>query len=396
MKADVERTLSYENLFLAGGKQAEQGGIGADICQNLRSRKKAGKHLYWHMYQTKSMGRGRSWLYKRPDKLASAYNERLLNIRAELQGIYNDLERRRQVITSRIIKDIYTGAKHEAVSLKKAMSEYIAERKKEKISAGTIKTYWIRYHNVEKYLDSIDDPDKALVEINVPFMADLEGYLKTEMNHAQSHANRILRYMKTVLDFAVRKEWIDHNPTLSFQIKKVPRKSKVYLSYAELDKIKQHQFASRRLQKIAHLFLFQCYTGLAYAELMRFNKSWLRPGVDDRLWIFTDRQKVAGSSCQIPLFKTAAEILSDLEDIPQISNGKYYAYLKEIAVIVGIENNLTTHVARKTFGNILLDKGVSLEVVSSMYGHSNTKTTLSYYVDISERRISEETSGLKF
>jgi site-specific recombinase XerD len=129
---------------------------------------------------------------------------------------------------------------------------------------------------------------------------------------------------------------------------------------------------------------------------MRFNKSWLRPGVDDRLWIFADRQKVEGSACQIPLFKPAAEILSDLQDIPQISNGKYNAYLKEIGVIVGIEKNLTTHVARKTFGNLLLDKGVSLEVVSSMYGHSNTKTTLSYYVDISEKRISDETVNLKF
>ena len=333
---------------------------------------------------------------KGPDKWSASCNEKLLNIRAEIQGIYNDLERRRQVITPKNIKDIYTGAYLSTVSLKAAMFRYIAEREKEKISAGTVKTLNIRCQNVIKYLSWKGDLEKELVEVNVPFLADLEGYLKTESQHSQTHINKILRFVKSVMDFGVRKEWIDYNPISSYQVKKLPRKAKVYLSLAELERIKRHEFTSWRLQKIAYLFLFQCYTGLAYAELMRFQRTWLRPGVDNRIWIFTDRKKVEGSACQIPLFKPAAEIILELQEIPQISNGKYNAYLKEVAVIVGIEKNLTTHVARKTFGNLLLDKGVSLEVVSSMYGHSNTKTTLSYYVDISERRISKETSGLKF
>jgi site-specific recombinase XerD len=331
-----------------------------------------------------------------PEKWSASCNEKLLNIRAEIQGIYNDLERRKQVITPQVIKDLYTGAYLSSVSLKSAMFRYIEERQKEKLSAGTLKTMRIRCQNVVKYLVWRKCEERELIETTVSFLADLETYLKTECDHSQSHINKILRFVKAVMDFGVRKEWLEHNPLLSFQVKKLPRKQKVYLTLKELDKIRKHRYASWRLEKIAKLFLFQCYTGLAYAELMRFNKSWLRPGVDDRLWIFADRQKVEGSACQIPLFKPAAEILSDLQDIPQISNGKYNAYLKEIGVIVGIEKNLTTHVARKTFGNLLLDKGVSLEVVSSMYGHSNTKTTLSYYVDISEKRISDETVNLKF
>lgn len=246
-----------------------------------------------------------------PERWAASCNEKLLNIRAEIQGIYNDLERRRQVITPQIIKNVYTSAHLSSISLKSAMFRYIDERKKEELSAGTLKTMRIRCQNVVKYLIWKKCEERELIEITVSFLADLEAYLKTECEHSQSHINKILRFVKAEMDFGVRKEWLEHNPLLSYQVKKLPRKQKVYLSLKELEKIRRHRYVSWRLEKIAKLFLFQCYTGLAYAELMRFNKSWLRPGVDDPLWIFTDRQKVAGSSCQIPLFTPAAEILSE-------------------------------------------------------------------------------------
>ncbi|WPP48908.1 site-specific integrase [Catalinimonas niigatensis] len=338
---------------------------------------------------------GGNGFVKGNDKLAAAYNEKLVNIRAEIQGIYNDLERRGQTINAKIIKDIYTGAILSSVSLKVAMFRYIGERKKEQLTKGTIKTMEIRCKNVIKYLNWINDLDRQLVEVNVPFLSNLENYLRVEIRHSQSHVNKIIRFVKTVLHFAVRKEWIEYNPLSSYRCQKLSHKKKVYLSAYELELIKNHKFASWRLQKIAHLFLFQCYTGFAYIELMNFNQSWIRPGVDGKLWIFASRQKVEESSCRIPFFKATQEALEKLGgQIEQISNGKYNAYLKEIAVICGIEKNITSHVARKTFGNLLLDQNVSLEVVSSMYGHSSTKTTLSYYVDISEKRIANETSNI--
>jgi integrase/recombinase XerD len=340
---------------------------------------------------------GGNGFVKGKDKLAAAYNERLVNTRAELQGIYNDLERREQVITAKKIKVLFQGADLSAIKLKKALKMYLQEREKEKLSNSYIRTLWVRHRAILRYLVSKKYQDLQLIEVNTLFLTEMEDYHKRELQFDQSTINKLLSLIKTVVAFGVTREWLDYNPVTAHKNQKLQKKQKVYLTLEEVDMIRFHKYAVHRIERVAKLFILQCFTGLAYVDLMRLDRSWVRRGENEKYWIYTDRQKVAGSDCRIPLFRPALECLGFLDwKIDRISNGNYNAYLKEVAFICGIEKNLTTHVGRKTFGNLMLDKGVSLEVVSSMYGHSNTKTTLSYYVDISERRISEETSGLKF
>jgi len=230
-----------------------------------------------------------------------------------------------------------------------------------------------------------------LSEVNIPFVAAVEDYFRQEKGFDQSTINKIINIIKSTVEFGLRREWIDYNPISAYRNRPLVKKPKVYLSAAEVATISGHTFASQRLQRVAWLFLLQCYTGLAYVDIMRLDKSWIKREVDGRYWIYLDRQKAAGSECRIPLFRQSLDLLEKLNyRIDRIANGNYNAYLKEIALICGIDKRVTTHTSRKTFGNLLLGKGVSLEVVSSMLGHSSTKTTLNYYVDISEKRISEE------
>lgn len=329
------------------------------------------------------------------DNLVKSYNEKLIDIRAEINGLFQDLRRREQVITPQLLKSLYVGGK--APTLSHVMNLLIDEKKKEGKARGTIKNYRIRRDNVLKYLFHRKDPGRQCSEININFLSDLEAYLRQELKHEQSHTNKILRMVRETLDLAVRKEFVDYNPLHSYKCKKVPRKKKIYLTDQEVIRMLTHQFASDRLKKIAYLFLIQCFTGFSYAELMRFKKSWIGPGVDGKEWIFSDRKKVEGSQCDIPLFDITKRLLEQFSyQIPPIANGNYNVYLKEIAFILGIEKNLTTHVARKTFGNLLLDKGVSLEAISAMYGHSTVKTTQNYYVEVSPHRIAKETANLGF
>jgi site-specific recombinase XerD len=340
---------------------------------------------------------GGNGFVKGKDKLVAAYNERLINIRAELQGIYNDLERREQVITAKKLKDLLQGSDLSAIRLKKALKFYLQEREKEKLSNAYISTLWVRYRAIIRYLVAKNYQDIQLIEVNTLFLTEMEDYHKRELQFDQSTINKLLSLIKTVVAFGVTQEWLDYNPVTAHKNQKLRKKPKVYLTLAEVDKIRFHKFPVYRVERVAKLFILQCFTGLAYVDLMRLDRSWIRKGEDGQLWIYTDRQKVAGSECRIPLFRPALECLEFLDwKIDRISNGNYNAYLKEVALVCGVEKNLTTHVGRKTFGNLMIDQGVRLEVVSSMYGHSNTKTTLAYYVDISEKRISEETSGLKF
>jgi len=331
------------------------------------------------------------------DNLTKSWNEKLLNIRADINGICNDLERRDQVITPQLIKYIYTGKVKSAETLLAVMNVFMQRKKKEKVARNTVKNYETRMGHTVKYLDKLGDPNRLCHEVTINFLANFEDYLKYELNFHQSHTNKILRFVRQVMDLAVQMDLVDHNPLLSYRFKKLPPRIKVYLDEQELEAIANHEFANFRLAKVARLFVFQCYTGLSYAELRGFRRHWVRPGVDGKLWIYADRQKVAGAQCVIPLFQKAREILEAFNwQLPQISNGNYNAYLKEVAFITGIEKPLTTHVGRKTFGNILLNHGVSLEAISSMYGHSNTRTTQSYYVEVSEQQIARETAHLNF
>jgi site-specific recombinase XerD len=382
------------SFWLAGSKQTRAGlaPIYARITVKGKRSVNFSTGLTIYPHQWKPGGNG---FIKGEDELTKVQNEQLIKMRADILNLYNDLERREQMITSKKLKQLYLGENLAAISLKQAIIRYIEDRKKEQLTTSYLRTLEVRQRAIFRYLVEKELDEIKLFEIGISALAAIEDYHKREKHFDQSTINKIINLIKSVVDYAVRKDWLEFNPLTSHKNKKLKRKPKVYLTESEVKRIQGHQFASHRLQKIAYLFLFQCYTGLAFVDLMRFEKSWVRLGENGKYWIHTERKKVAGSECKIPLFKSALSILDDLNwKIEQIHNGNYNAYLKEIAVIVGIDKNLTTHVARKTFGNMLLDKNVSLEVVSSMYGHSSTKTTLSYYVDISEKRISDETSHL--
>jgi integrase len=174
----------------------------------------------------------------------------------------------------------------------------------------------------------------------------------------------------------------------------------VFLSPEELKELEQHEFTQSRLQFIKDLFVFSCYTGLPYRELMDLKQSNITKGFDGNLWIKMKREKTS-KELSIPLLPKALETLeqySNEEDyvFPRISNQRYNSYLKEIAVVVGIDRRLTTHMARRTFAStVLLYNDVPMEVVSELLGHSNMKITQDSYGEVVQKKVSLEMERLK-
>jgi integrase len=176
------------------------------------------------------------------------------------------------------------------------------------------------------------------------------------------------------------------------------------LTQAELDRIKNKEFPTDRLNFVRDIFLFSCYTGLAYADAQKLKRTEIAPGIDGSLWIFTNRQKTDTSS-RIPLLPPALAIVEKYKDypacsnmglvLPVLSNQKMNAYLKEIADCCGITKNLTFHIARHTFATtVTLSNGVPLESVSKMLGHRNLKTT-QHYAKVLDRKLSEDMGKLR-
>ncbi|MFD2327028.1 site-specific integrase [Mucilaginibacter galii] len=161
---------------------------------------------------------------------------------------------------------------------------------------------------------------------------------------------------------------------------------------------------SERVSQVRDIFLFSCYTGLAYADVKKLKRSEIVLGLDNEKWIYTSRQKTDTDS-RIPLLPPALSLIERYRSnplcinsgliFPVLSNQKMNCYLKEIADVCGIHKTLTYHIARHTFATtVTLSNGVSIESVSKMLGHKNMRTT-QHYAKILDKRVSDDMHSLR-
>jgi len=241
--------------------------------------------------------------------------------------------------------------------------------------------------------------DYQFKELKINFVNDYEYFLKTEKNLQQSTLNKAIQRFRKVVQYAVSQEYLNKDPFDTYRSTKV-KKEVIYLSASELSKLEKQLFSQVRLATIQDLFIFCCYTGLAFNEMATLEKQHLQLGFDGVNWIKMKREKTQ-LQISIPILPKAQEIIDKYitegnRIFPTISNQKFNSYLKEIADIVGIEKRLTHHIARKTFAStVLLYNDVPMEIVSELLGHSKMSTTQESYGKIVQKKVSEAMSNLR-
>jgi site-specific recombinase XerD len=176
------------------------------------------------------------------------------------------------------------------------------------------------------------------------------------------------------------------------------------LTKEEIEIIASKTFVTERLTQVRDIFLFCCYTGLAYIDMKKLKRSEIGIGIDGEKWIFTSRTKTETPS-RIPLLSFSLELLERYENHPQcvnkdlafpvLSNQKMNSYLHEIAGVSGIQKRLTFHIARHTFATtITLTNGVPIETMSKMLGHKSIRTT-QIYSKVLDLKVSSDMKKLK-
>nr|WP_321414758.1 site-specific integrase [uncultured Allomuricauda sp.] len=159
-----------------------------------------------------------------------------------------------------------------------------------------------------------------------------------------------------------------------------------------------------RLITVRDIFIFSCYTGISYIDIVGLTKSNIVIGLDDKPWIMADRVKT-GTPFKIPLLDQAKKLIEKYQEhprtqgsdaiLPRLSNQKLNSYLKEIADLCGIKKNLTFHMARHTFATtVTLSNGVPIETVSKLLGHTKLATT-QIYSRVVERKVSNDFNALR-
>lgn len=254
------------------------------------------------------------------------------------------------------------------------------------------------YNDVASFIKfSLNKKDIPLNELNLNFLEQFEYYLKTEKNNKQVTLNKVIQRFRKPIKNAISEGYLDKDPFLMYKASRV-KKEIIFLSTEELYKLENYSFEQVRLSQVRDLFIFCCYTGLAYNEMINLKTENISIGFDNMEWIQMKREKT-NKEIAIPLLPKAKSILvqySNKENIlPRFSNQKVNSYLKEITAIVGINKNITHHIARKTFAStILLYNDVPMEIVSELLGHANMVITQESYGKIVRKKVSEEMKKL--
>ncbi|MGN7709158.1 site-specific integrase [Chryseobacterium sp. 22543] len=246
---------------------------------------------------------------------------------------------------------------------------------------------------------SFTKADYQFKDLDLKFVQDYEFYLKTEKSLAIATVNKMIQRFRKVVKIAISQGIIDRDPFVGYKVKRV-KKEIVYLTTEELKKLEEYQFKSERLQIVTDMFIFCCYTGLAYNEMANLEKSHIINGFDGNEWINMKRLKTQ-QTLSIPLLTKSKIIIEkysnahEVKVLPSFSNQKFNAYLKEIADIVGIEKRLTHHLARRTFATtVLLFNDVPMEIVSELLGHSKITITQEHYAKVVNKKVSEQMNKL--
>ena len=263
------------------------------------------------------------------------------------------------------------------------------------IELATWKKYYYTCEQAKSFVQwKYKKKDIPLQELKPHFLDDFEFYLKTELNQRQVTVNKTIQRFRKPIKTALGEGYLDKDPFALHTPGRVVKQI-IFLTVEELERLENYPLEQPRLQLVRDLFIFCCYTGLAYTEMRQLRQKHIIKGFDGNEWIQMKRKKT-GKIISVPLLPKAKEILNAYDTqqeyiLPVISNQKINSYLKEIAAITGIKKKISHHMARKTFAStVLLYNDVPMEIVSELLGHSSIKITHEYYGKIVQRRISEE------
>ena len=343
---------------------------------------------------------------KAKGKDAGRINALLEDIKASLNNIYHEQQRRDNYVTAEKVKNEFLGhsEKHETIlDLFKKHNDDVKQLVGISKTIATYRKYEVTRRHLAEFIQSkYNISDIAINEITPMFITDFELYLRTTCKCSYNTTAKFMQFFKRIILIARNNGILIGDPFANYKIR-LEKVDRGYLSEDEIKIILKKKMVSERLENVRDLFIFSCFTGLAFSDIHGLRKEHIVEDSNGVRWIRKGRQKTK-IMCNIPLMEVPLKILEKYSTneycrkhgvlFPVLCNQKMNACLKELADICGIKKTLTTHVARHTFATFALANGVSIESVAKMLGHTNVQMTR-HYARVLDRTVIREMSQIK-
>jgi len=336
-------------------------------------------------------------------------NKIIEETRYKLRECYQKLQMQNKLISAEAIKNLFLGETKTENTLC-SLVDYHNTNMKGVLAHGTLKNYYTTKKYVDLFLRKrFKTNDIYLSDLTYQFITEFEFFLRSTIPLDQSNPlgnNGIMKHierLKKIARIGAMMEWMPKHPFERFQLR-FQKTERGFLTTQELSVIENFSFSKATLNRVKDLFIFSCYTGLAYIDLINLTTSNLCIGMDGEYWIKTFRQKTE-VPVNVPILPQAMAIIEKYKKdpvvanknglLPLFTNQKVNEYLKEIAKACCINKYVSFHMARHTFATtVTLTNGVPIETVSKMLGHTKMSTT-QVYVHILEKKISDDMSLLR-
>ena len=328
-------------------------------------------------------------------------NAKLDNLLLAVQASYQSLLAKGSPFDATDTKEDFQGSVQSRTMLLERFNGLIEEMKDHvgvDIKENSLASYRQTRARLQQFIRAKHNAsDLAFSQLTEDFIKRFEQYVIGEVGLKQSTCYNMIVLIKKVCKLAYREGAADALLFDNVYIDKGDHRLPKALDKDALDKLKALRFDSLDgdMETSRNVFLFACYTGAAYCDLMTLNHKHLIRDDEGNLWLKFSRQKT-GVLCRVKLLPEALRLLEQLHSdaretlLPYMNYATYLSCLKAISLRAGLSLPITTHTARHTFATLVtLEQGVPIETVSKMLGHSTVRMT-ERYAKVTPQKLFEE------
>lgn len=299
------------------------------------------------------------------------------------------------------VKDLFQGSMETQMTLMK-MTDAVCDDIKARIGIDHAKGTYPAYHYMRLALGEFIETkykvkDLAFGQLTEQFIHEYQAFATEEKGYAIDTVRHHLAVLKKICRLAYKKGYSEKCHFQHFALPQQSERTPRALSRESFEKIRDVKIpVYRKSHMLARdLFLFACYTGVSYADVVSITNENLYTDEDGALWL-KYRRKKNEHRASVKLLPEALALINkyhseDRETLfPLLRWSNLRRHMKALAALAGIKDDLCYHQARHSFASLItLEAGVPIETISRMLGHSDISTT-QVYARVSPKKLFED------